>query len=160
MTAYPGQTLTTLGQLCTTLWDSQSRPVVIQPGIEPGSIVMPIALRCSAIDHCASREPINVDATMITHNPEWIVTNDEWERGSKTIPPRHANLIANWCISIKQYNFPLFFEHTVFLSIWMIYFTQLSLLIFIKGVNFRPHSVPIYTQHPITCFQIFFKHVL
>ena len=28
---YPGQTRTTLGQLCTALWDSQS-----QPGFEPG----------------------------------------------------------------------------------------------------------------------------
>ena len=46
MTAYPGQTLTRtmLGQLCAALWDSQS-----QPGIEPGSEVMPLALRCSAL---------------------------------------------------------------------------------------------------------------
>ena len=36
-----------LGQLCTTLWDSRSLPVVTQPGIEPGSIVMPQALQCS-----------------------------------------------------------------------------------------------------------------
>ena len=37
MTAYPVQTLTqtTLGQLCTALWDSQSQPVVMQPEIEP-----------------------------------------------------------------------------------------------------------------------------
>jgi hypothetical protein len=49
MTAYPGQALTrtTLGQLCASLWDFQSRPVVIQPGIEPGSVVKPGALRCS-----------------------------------------------------------------------------------------------------------------
>ena len=32
MTAYPGQTWTTLGQLCPALWDSRLRPVVIQPG--------------------------------------------------------------------------------------------------------------------------------
>uniref|UniRef100_A0A4W5LGP4 Nuclear receptor coactivator n=1 Tax=Hucho hucho TaxID=62062 RepID=A0A4W5LGP4_9TELE len=37
MTAYPGQTWTTLGQLCAALWDSQSRPDVIQPGFEPGT---------------------------------------------------------------------------------------------------------------------------
>jgi hypothetical protein len=54
MTAYAGQTLTraTLGQLCAALWDSQSRPVGIQPGIEPGSVVTPLALRCSALDRC------------------------------------------------------------------------------------------------------------
>ena len=54
MTAYSGLTRTTLGQLCTTLWDSQSHPVVIQPGIGP-DVVMPLALRCSALDHCATR---------------------------------------------------------------------------------------------------------
>ena len=54
MTAYPGQTLTQtmLGQLCTALWDSKSRPVVLQPGIEPGSVVTPLALRCSVLDRC------------------------------------------------------------------------------------------------------------
>ena len=31
MTSYPGQTRTTLGQLCSALWDFQSRPDVIQP---------------------------------------------------------------------------------------------------------------------------------
>jgi hypothetical protein len=45
----------TLDQLCATLSDSQSQPVVIQPGIEPGSIVTPLALRCSALDRCATR---------------------------------------------------------------------------------------------------------
>jgi hypothetical protein len=58
MTAYPGQTLTTLGQLCVTPWDSQSQPVVIQPGIKPGSVVTPLALRCHAVDRCATREPV------------------------------------------------------------------------------------------------------
>jgi hypothetical protein len=59
MTAYPGQTLTrtTLGKLCAALLDSQPRPVVIQPGIEPGSVVTPLALRCGALDRCATREP-------------------------------------------------------------------------------------------------------
>ena len=50
MTAYPGQTQTTLGQLCPI---TQSRSVVIQPGIEPGSVVTPLALRCSALDRSA-----------------------------------------------------------------------------------------------------------
>ena len=57
MTAYPGKTRTTLGKLCDALWEFQSRPVVIQPGIEPGSVVMPPAMRCSALDRCATREP-------------------------------------------------------------------------------------------------------
>ena len=47
---------TTLGQLFSALLDSWSRPVVIQPGIEPGSVVTPLALRCSALDRCATRE--------------------------------------------------------------------------------------------------------
>ena len=52
MTAYPGQTRTTLGQLCAALWDSQSQLDVIQPGFEPGTVVTPFALICSALDHC------------------------------------------------------------------------------------------------------------
>ena len=58
MTAYPDQTLTrtTLGQLYGALRDSQSRPVVIQPGIKPGSVVTPLALRGRALDRCATRE--------------------------------------------------------------------------------------------------------
>ena len=57
MTAYSGQALTrtTLGQLCDVLWDSQSLPVVIQPRIEQGSVVTPLALRCSALVRCATR---------------------------------------------------------------------------------------------------------
>jgi hypothetical protein len=37
MTAYPGQTRTKLGQLCTALQDSQSQLDVVQPGFEPGT---------------------------------------------------------------------------------------------------------------------------
>ena len=60
MTTYPGQTLTrtTLSQLCVALWDSQ--PVVIRLGIEPGSVVTHLALRCSALDRCATQEPKSV----------------------------------------------------------------------------------------------------
>ena len=54
----PPLTQTTLGQLRAALWDSQSWPAVIQPGIEPGSVVTPPALRCSALDLCATREPL------------------------------------------------------------------------------------------------------
>ena len=36
--------LTTLGQLCTASW---AWPAVTQPGIEPGSVVIPLALRRS-----------------------------------------------------------------------------------------------------------------
>ena len=53
MMAYPSQPRMMLGQLCT----AQSQPVVIQPGIKPGSVVTPLALRYSALDHCAIREP-------------------------------------------------------------------------------------------------------
>ena len=37
----------------------QSQPIVIQPGIEPGSVVMPLALRCSALDRCAIRDGLD-----------------------------------------------------------------------------------------------------
>ena len=57
MTAYPGQTQMTLGQLCAALRDSQSWPDVIQPGFEPGTEMTPFALRCSALDRSATREP-------------------------------------------------------------------------------------------------------
>jgi hypothetical protein len=56
MTAYPGQTLTTPGQLCAALWDSQSR-MWYSLESEPGSVVTSLALRCSALDRCATREP-------------------------------------------------------------------------------------------------------
>ena len=49
-----------LGQLCSTLWDSQSRPDVIQPGIEQGTLVMLLALRNSAFDHCPTQECLHV----------------------------------------------------------------------------------------------------
>ena len=48
---------TTLGQLCAALSDSQSRPDVMQPGFEPGTVVTHLALRCSALDRCATRVP-------------------------------------------------------------------------------------------------------
>jgi hypothetical protein len=69
MMAYPGQTRTrtTLGQLCPAQWDSQLRPVVIQPEIELGSVVTPLALRCSVLDCCATREPIDDDEYEVEH---------------------------------------------------------------------------------------------
>ena len=66
MMAYPSQTLTSLGQLCTALWDSQSQPVVIQPGIEPGPVVTPLVLRCSALNRCANREPSTGYHTLVS----------------------------------------------------------------------------------------------
>ena len=56
MMAYPGQPWTTLSQLYSAPWDSQSWPDVIQHVFEPGTVVMPLALRCSALDRCATRE--------------------------------------------------------------------------------------------------------
>jgi hypothetical protein len=68
MTAYTGQTRTTLGQLCAVLRYSQSCPVVIQPGIESGSVATPLALRCNALDRCATREPkIHIMVTIKDH---------------------------------------------------------------------------------------------
>ena len=71
MTAYPSQTLTqtTLGLLCTALWDSQSQLVVIQPGIEPGFAEMPLALRCSALDRCTTQEPDMVITMSVSWGP-------------------------------------------------------------------------------------------
>ena len=44
-------------ELCAILSDFQSQPDVIQPGIEPGSVMTPIALWCSALDRCSTPEP-------------------------------------------------------------------------------------------------------
>ena len=49
---------TRLCQLFAVLWDSQSRLDVMQPGFKPGTVATPLALRCSIIDHCATRESI------------------------------------------------------------------------------------------------------
>uniref|UniRef100_A0AAZ3NQI5 Fatty acid binding protein 6, ileal (gastrotropin) n=1 Tax=Oncorhynchus tshawytscha TaxID=74940 RepID=A0AAZ3NQI5_ONCTS len=35
-----------------------TQPVVIQPRIEPGCVVTPLALRCSALDRCATRKSL------------------------------------------------------------------------------------------------------
>jgi hypothetical protein len=59
MMAYPGQTLT-----WTQCWANCAPPYgtpnVIQPGIDPGSVVMTLALICSALHCCATREPKSV----------------------------------------------------------------------------------------------------
>ena len=47
---------TARGQLCAASWVSQSRPDATQPWIEPGAVVMALALQCSTLDRCASRE--------------------------------------------------------------------------------------------------------
>ncbi|XP_052351626.1 ankyrin repeat and SOCS box protein 2-like [Oncorhynchus keta] len=48
---------TPLYKACEWENDFQSRSDVIQPGFKPGTVVSPLALRCSALDHCATREP-------------------------------------------------------------------------------------------------------
>ena len=78
---YTIQTRTTLGQLCTILWDSQSQPDVIQPGFKPGTVVPPLALRCSALDRCTTRAyPYHDTATTMLENKEaftlWCVVLD------------------------------------------------------------------------------------
>ena len=49
-------TRTTLGHLSAASWVCWSRPAATQPGIKPGSVVMPQALQCSALDRCATRK--------------------------------------------------------------------------------------------------------
>jgi hypothetical protein len=56
MTAYPSQKQTTIGQMCSTLWHSQSQPDVTQPGFELGTVVTPLALSYSALDHCTTQK--------------------------------------------------------------------------------------------------------
>jgi hypothetical protein len=56
-----------LSQLCAVLWDSQSQLIVIQPGIEPGPVVMPLTLRCSVLDRCATRESWGTKGVHILH---------------------------------------------------------------------------------------------
>ena len=74
---------TTLGQLCASSLVSWSRPAVTQPGIEPGSVVTPQALRCSALDRCATGEALsgtkNNQPTKMGHNScssvaRWVCT--------------------------------------------------------------------------------------
>ena len=47
--------------------------VVIQARIEPGSVVTPLALRCSALDHCTTWEPKSVNNVMacLSHCAEY-----------------------------------------------------------------------------------------
>jgi hypothetical protein len=60
MTAYTGQTRTTLGQLCAAM----GLPNI--PGCDTTwnrtrvSVVTPQALRCRAFDRSATRDPVNV----------------------------------------------------------------------------------------------------
>uniref|UniRef100_A0A4W5P9Y0 SH3 domain binding glutamate rich protein n=1 Tax=Hucho hucho TaxID=62062 RepID=A0A4W5P9Y0_9TELE len=51
----PPLTRTTLGQLCAASWVSRSRSDATQPGIEPGSVVTPLAL-IIALDCSTTRE--------------------------------------------------------------------------------------------------------
>ena len=53
----PPLTRTTLSQLCAASWVSRSRPAATELGLEPGSLVAQLALRCSALDHRATRRP-------------------------------------------------------------------------------------------------------
>jgi hypothetical protein len=51
--------LTTLGQLCAAPLVSQSQPAASQPGLEPDSLLSQLALCCSALDYCATREALH-----------------------------------------------------------------------------------------------------
>jgi hypothetical protein len=92
MTAFPGQTQTTLGQLCAALWHSQSQPYVIQPGIEPGSVVTPLALLCSALELCATRSSLRyvvVYYILVDCKPLWIRASSKLLKWNK-----HAAIMA------------------------------------------------------------------
>nr|XP_046149387.1 uncharacterized protein LOC123992254 [Oncorhynchus gorbuscha] len=52
----PPLTRMTLGQFCAALWVFRLWPAATQLGIEPGSLVMPQALRCSTLDRCTTRK--------------------------------------------------------------------------------------------------------
>ena len=52
MTAYPGQTWTNYAPPYGT---PNHMSDVIQPGFELRTVVMPLAMRCSALDSCATR---------------------------------------------------------------------------------------------------------
>jgi hypothetical protein len=69
--AKPSLTQTTLGQLCAASWVSRSWPAVTQPGIKPGSVVTPQALRCSALDCYTPREapiwPKHLECSPVQH---------------------------------------------------------------------------------------------
>jgi hypothetical protein len=83
MTAYPGQTWMTLGQLCATLWDSQSQPDVIQPGFETGTVVTPLALRYSAQDRYATRKPRRTVASILKQTKFELATQTNWAIGEE-----------------------------------------------------------------------------
>jgi hypothetical protein len=80
MTACHGQTVTRmmLGQLCAVLLNSQSRPVVKQPAIKPGSVVTPLGLQCSSLDHCATREPLKLFQQFVVLQPEFKMDKIEF----------------------------------------------------------------------------------
>ena len=80
MASYTGQTRTALGQLCAALWDSQSRPDVLQSGFGPGTVVTPLALRCSAVDRCVTREP-STDRWITKLSVEQHAHNERNEQG-------------------------------------------------------------------------------
>jgi hypothetical protein len=72
------QTQTTLGQLCAALWDSQSRPNVIEPGFKPVTVVTPLALG-------------------VTNNYEWWMESGAESRGLsfiKCITPVQPKMIT------------------------------------------------------------------
>uniref|UniRef100_A0AAZ3QTS6 Cytochrome c oxidase subunit 5A, mitochondrial n=1 Tax=Oncorhynchus tshawytscha TaxID=74940 RepID=A0AAZ3QTS6_ONCTS len=92
MTSYPGQTLRTLGQLCAAIWDSQSRPIVIQPRIEPGSVVTsntemqcsaPLASRCYS--HAKVETDEEFDARWVTYFSKPDIDAWELKKGMNTL---------------------------------------------------------------------------
>uniref|UniRef100_A0A8C7WGZ5 ADP-ribosylarginine hydrolase n=1 Tax=Oncorhynchus mykiss TaxID=8022 RepID=A0A8C7WGZ5_ONCMY len=66
-----------LGQLCSAFWDSQSQPDVIQPGFEPGTVVSPLAQRCSALDRYAAWLLSGVGDALGYRNQLWEYNDSE-----------------------------------------------------------------------------------
>jgi hypothetical protein len=70
-----------------------SSPVVTQPGIEPGSVVIRLALRCSALDQCTTqhmRFPLYFIISLDT--VPWLVPQTEFKMDFSPIYTQYPNM--------------------------------------------------------------------
>ena len=87
------------GQLCTDLWESHSRPGLTQHGIEPGSVVTLLALRCSVLDDCTTQEPHKHILSLLSCYFPQILSlsltggNYELYKNVKVVPPISIEII-------------------------------------------------------------------
>ena len=76
----PPLTRTTLCQLCSAPWVSQSQPAATEPGLEPGSLVAQLALLCSALDRCTTRYALSpLFLTQLLVQPDYTVIAMKYE---------------------------------------------------------------------------------